>query len=217
LSLSSSTIDRIVSNVLHQLGGGRSAVEPVLTAPNSSSENHIDDKVITADSIAGFPVGSRVVVSPNAIVTPAANDTIRELKLVIVEGVKETCSGSSTSKSAASRVAIVVHHTDAVERIVNEFALQKELLGCPDDAATFAIGEICRGGVEAALIFAEQTHRAACFANRNNKVKAVIVSDGGDVKAVRKQLRANTWCVDPTGKTYFEMRNLVKSIVESGS
>jgi hypothetical protein len=55
-------------------------------------------------------------------------------------------------------------------------------------------------------------HRAACLANRNAAVKAVAVRDASDVRQVRKQLRANVWCVDPENKRWFELRNLMRAI-----
>jgi hypothetical protein len=94
---------------------------------------------------------------------------------------------------------------------------RKELLSCPDDAATFAISELSRGGFDGAIVFAKQTHRAACLANRHSAVKAVAVRDAAEVQAIRRQLRANVWCLDPSGKTYFELRNILKAIATGGT
>jgi hypothetical protein len=64
------------------------------------------------------------------------------------------------------------------------------------------------------VILAEQTHRAACLANRHERVKAVAVRDAGEMRAIRKQLRANTWCIDPSGRSWFELRSRLKSITD---
>ena len=91
-------------------------------------------------------------------------------------------------------------------------AWRRELLGCPDDAAKLAISAIARGETNTAVILAAQTHRAACLANRNEAVKAVAIRDAADVPVVRKQLRANVWCGDPSGRSWFELRNLMRAI-----
>jgi hypothetical protein len=43
-------------------------------------------------------------------------------------------------------------------------------------------------------------------------VKAVAIRDAAEVHAVKRQLRANVWCLDPSGRTYFELRNVLKAI-----
>src|SRR5690606_12225821 len=112
---------------------------------------------------------------------------------------------------------IVVHSTDAVERVWEDIrnSWRRELLGCPDDAATQAISAICRGETSTVAILATQTHRAACLANRNEQVKAVAIRDAGDVRTIRKQLRTNVWCLDPTGRSWFELRTLLRAITHN--
>ena len=39
-----------------------------------------------------------------------------------------------------------------------------------------------------------------------------FVNDAGEVRTIKQQLRANVWCIDPTGRTWFELRNLLRSI-----
>jgi hypothetical protein len=120
-------------------------------------------------------------------------------------------SGKSTS---VKPLLIVVRNAPAVDRLYEDLksSWRRELLGCPDDAAKLAISELTRGGAPLVVMLAEQTHRAACIANRSDAVKAVAVRDAADVPVVRKQLRANVWCVDPSGKSWFELRNLLRAI-----
>jgi hypothetical protein len=75
-----------------------------------------------------------------------------------------------------------------------------------------AISAICRGETLTVVILAEQVHRAACLSNRNDNVKGAAVTGPGDIKAVRKQLRANVWCVDPGQRSYFELKNIFREI-----
>ncbi len=114
----------------------------------------------------------------------------------------------------AGGLLIVVRNSKPLEQLWSELTgtWRRELVGCPDDAAKLAIAEVSRGGASQVLIVADQSHRAACLANRNDKVKAVAIRDAGDVRLIRRQLRANTWCLDAQGKTYFELKNILREL-----
>jgi hypothetical protein len=229
VSADSALIDRIVQEVLTQLGrdGVRAdAKPPVATAviPAVDAGVQISERIVTADVLNERVNGSRVVVvGPKALVTPAAWDLIRERDLTLRRSdakpqVSDAGRATPSDKKPAAVVQrpllFVIRNTDAVERLWSDLQAtwRRELLGCPDDAAKLAISAIARGETNAAVILAEQSHRAACLANRSDAVKAVAVRDAADVPVVRKQLRANVWCVDPTGRSWFELRNLMKAI-----
>lgn len=227
MTLSTNTIDRIVANVLSQLSpdaSGAAVVPAEKTLPTKPvqptvvqtavSQTSLTETVVTADLLEKMTNGQVVAVSQKAIITPAANDLIRERKLIIERGnhVAKSKTPTTPGESSILSVAIVHHSAEVMQAIAELGEFNKELLSCPDDAAKFAISELCRTGAKDVFIFAEQTHRAACLSNRNNKAKAVVVRDSGDVKNIRKQLRANVWCVDPTNRSYFELKNLIKTI-----
>ncbi|MGD9853916.1 MAG: hypothetical protein AB7U20_03105 [Planctomycetaceae bacterium] len=183
----------------------------------------LEANVVTAHallSIAGNT--TQVVVRKQAIVTPAAWDTAKERNIAIRRdtdciAAHFPCAAGRegiASGSPNTLLLIVVQHTDAVERLWGDMHIngRREVLACPDDAAALAISAICRGEAETVVVFAEQTHRTACHANRNEQVKAVAVRDAEEVKAVRTQLRANVWCIDPTNRNWFELRQLHRAI-----
>ncbi len=222
-------IDRIVNGVLKQLAGETAAPmiaesqstahSKVVTSAAPATQLVVAGKVITAevlaDCVAGQPI---VVVSAKAIVTPAALDYLKERRLTLVrEGEIATSAVPSATHStlaASPSLLIVVKHTEALARIWDELksSWKRELTGCPDDAAKLAIAELSRGGVSQVVILAEQTFRAACLANRSDKVKAVPVASVSDIRAAGKQIRVNTWCLDPAHKTGFELRTLFKNL-----
>lgn len=246
MSVDSTTIDRIVANVLQQLGargdGARSSSElstsdknplsrdPQRSAPAGTARIALDDRVITADLLAQSVNGAAIVaIAPKAILTPSARDFIKERGLRIDRGAKSTppavpASLAGTGSAAAQPsthkshpLLVVVRSTDAVTKLWTDLQAtwSRELLGCPDDAAALAIREIARGATKSVVILAEQTHRAACLANRNSSVKAVAIRDAGEIALVRRQLRANVWCIDPTPKSWFELRNVLSAIAKS--
>ncbi|QDT30994.1 hypothetical protein [Thalassoglobus polymorphus] len=220
MTLSTTTIDRIVANVLSQLSTPDEPVHEVSPSPEEARQppqHQLSNNVITAEQLESIPAGQTVFVPTKAIITPAAVDVVRERKLTIerTSHSPESQQSKATNQAATSNhlSIAIVRHTENVQQAIAELGdVNKELVSCPDDAAKFAISELCRTGAGTVLIFAEQTHRAACLTNRNSKAKAVVANDSGEVKKIRKQLRANVWCIDPTNRSYFELKNLLKVI-----
>jgi len=241
MSLSTEAIDRIVANVLNQIGTGASvdAAQSAVKAIRNTSADvgqttatpvnatpaavSLPGAVITAENINRVPVHSAVIVQPRAIVTPAAWDALRDRRIHLQRGTVGTTEGLSsgdegqkvtpvTINSDLLPLLLIVHNTPAAEQLWQGLSesWRREWSGCPDDAAKLAIGEICRGAAPYVVIFAEQRHRAACLANRHEQVKAVVVQSAGEVKEIRKTLRANVWCVNPAGRSWFELKNLIQ-------
>ncbi|REJ93806.1 MAG: hypothetical protein DWQ34_09880 [Planctomycetota bacterium] len=216
-------IEQIVQGVLSQIGtaedrcaDSKSAALPVRSTEQPTRTVRIADRVVTAAAIEDLPKGTvSIDVQSNAIITPAARDVIRETGLA-VHAASPSPAPKSSRAALNSLRACIVRHTTELDRVLEDVptGIERELLGCPDDAASLAISEICRGDADRVVIFAEQTHRAACLANRNEHVKAAAVEDAADVRNVKRQLRANVWCVDPTGRSGFELRNLLTAITE---
>jgi hypothetical protein len=249
VAIDSSTIDRIVANVLQQLGANSGAApsterssildpkpfsrDPQGSATAAGGRITLSDRVITADLLAErIDVATVVAIASRAILTPSARDFIKERGLQIdraapvsskaatspvTQGVGAGAPIPHPSNLSSQRLLVVVRNTDAVAKLWTDLQAtwSRELLGCPDDAASLAVREIARGAVQAAVILAEQAHRAACLANRSPAVKAVAVRDAGEVAQVRRQLRANVWCIDPTPKSWFELRNLLSAVTKS--
>jgi len=220
MTVDSSLVDRIVHGVLQQLGKSvpaarpalvASAPAPIAAAPASalkaSQDHRLAQPVITASLIEEqVPrTASAVVVTPRAVITPAALDVVRARKIVIR---RETAPAPQTP-AVSPLLAVVVRNTPAVERLARQKAWRRELLGCPDDAAKLAISSVTRGDASGVLIFATQNHRAACFANRNAAVKAAAVSSYDGLRAALEQLRLNVLCIDPTSLSDFELTRMV--------
>jgi hypothetical protein len=189
----------------------------------------IAEKVVTAEVLQAAVERARaVLVQAKAIVTPAARDAAKELGVEI----RRMERGGSTKVAAAphgsapstnppthhspltTHLLLIVQNTAAIDHLWEQLrgSWRRDLLGCPDDAAKLATGELSRGGAATVVILAEQTHRAACLANRGEQVKAASVRTVQDVKTVRQQLRANTWCIDPAGLSWFELKRLFDAV-----
>lgn len=230
--LDSTTVDQIVANVLKQLsanGGGTESVKgqgprakgqepqatPLALSPQPSTIS-LSDRVITGDLLAEKATGATQIVVPDkAILTPTAHDFLKASKAQLIRasaaGAKAPASSAATG--VTSWKLITVTSTPAVARLTGELGASwsREILGCPDDAATLAISAICRGESGGVVILAKQHFRAACRANRHDKVRAVPVTSPADVQSAREQLRLNCITIDPTGRSYFELKNTINA------
>lgn len=230
--LDSTTVDQIVANVLKQLSAGGTAAPrretrderrepaiPVAAASGSrlsSLVTHLSDRVITGDLLAEKATGATQIVVPDkAILTPTAHDFLKASKaqLIRASAAGAKASASSAAPGITSWKLITVTSSPAVSRLTGELGASwsRDILGCPDDAATLAISAICRGESGGVVILAKQHFRAACRANRHDKVRAVPVTSPADVQSAREQLRLNCIAIDPTGRSYFELKNTINA------
>lgn len=220
-------IETVVAGVLRRLASLRPEPKPVLPLNVNPSPDHLDtpaetrppvtvieirEPVITSGLLEERKIGIGPVRFPlGSVLTPTARDY---LKAHSTHWTHTAASGRE--ESAASRwAAVVVQSTPASLKALNGLSPKPrvELLGCPDEAAKFAVGEISRGGFDHAVILTEQIHRVACLSNRSDRIKAVALRDHADIGGVQKELRANVWCIDPRSRSDFEIRRLLRSLI----
>lgn len=189
---------------------------PDQAAAKSDEPVRIMSRVVTEAVLEDQLAGRRhVQFTANSVLTPTARDYLRIHK---IEWSRGAARGGHTVTADTFRVlAILVHEAEALQAILRDRLpdARQELLGCVDDAARLAASELARGAVETVFIFARQTHRAVCLANRQRAVRAAAPRDLMDISLIQGQLRVNTWCLDPTGRGPFELRNMLKRITEN--
>ena len=218
--LDSTAVDQIVANVLKQLSAGverrvtRDERREVTPAGSrlSSLVSTLFDRVITGDLLAEKAKGATQIVIPDkAILTPTAHDFLKvsQAQLIRASAAGAKAGATKSDTGITSWKLITVTSTPAVARLTGELGTgwSREILGCPDDAASLAISAICRGEAGGVVILAKQHFRAACRANRHDKVRAVPVTSPAEVHAAREQLRLNVIAIDPTHRSYFELKN----------
>jgi hypothetical protein len=219
-------IDRIVAGVLEQLrlppAVAPRPVEPSPVAKPTASKAatvEIRDSVITGAFLEERGVISGpIVFGRKSVLTPSALEFLAARKLVW----RRADSGSATKTESAKWLAIVTRSTPAVtaalDLIAKDAAAQwsRELSGCHREAATRAVGAVCRGECDAVVIITRKPEAAVCRANRNPNVRGAVVVTAARVKALQAQLGANLFAVDPTDRSAFELRNLLREIGSGG-
>ena len=84
-----------------------------------------------------------------------------------------------------------------------------------DEAAKKAIGELRRESSRVIVVLTSEPEVAACLANRNEQVKAAVVADAAAVARVKFGLDGNVFVVDPAGRSFFELRNILRRVQNS--
>jgi hypothetical protein len=219
-------IDRIVAGVLEQLRLPAAAaprpVELSAAAPTVSKASPVDirDGVVTGTLLEERGVISGpIVFGRKSVLTPSALEFLATRKLDWRRA--DSVSGDSGNVSV-KWLAIVTRSTPAVGAALDAIAKDaaapwsRELSGCHREAATRAVGAICRGECDAVVIITRKPEASVCRANRNPNVRAAVVVTAARVKAIKAALGANLFAVDPTDRSAFELRNLLREIGSGG-
>ncbi|MBW3539163.1 MAG: hypothetical protein KY476_02740 [Planctomycetes bacterium] len=174
----------------------------------------IAETIITGELLAGRVNGSkRIVVRPKALLTPSARDYLRTAG---IECIRESNGRGQKHQPAASRpnwLALVSCATAALEQALADLdgEWSRELAGTVDEAADRAVDALCRGEATGVAVFCATPERAACRANRNPAVRAAVVADGLSLRSAAESMKLNLACIAPEGRSYFELRNLLKA------
>lgn len=212
-------IERIVGEVLDRLRTNKTATtnETSNQKPEqnpASDRLELADRVVTTATLEGRLAGRRaIVVLPQAVVTPAARDLLREQNIAIERrargerqaelGLRRVVGVAETSFEPAAMLA-------GVSAIEFEQVARVGLVGVIDDV----VDQVVRGGA-LGLVFTDQADAALCLANRTAGVRAVLARSAAQVRQARSNLAANLFVVEPRSKSLFELRQIVMATTSS--
>ncbi len=204
-------VQDIVGRVLERLGTSAgtlrdTTVDSSTAVPaDSPTELVIADKVVTEDLLAARVNGHRqVVVTEGSVVTPSGHDFLRTAGL--------TLSRSSTSAarpSTAAWKAVVLSSTEALDKLLEDVAgWTVESHSCERGA----VRQIAASGDVGTCVFTASPERVACRCNRNSQLRAAVATDVISVRRVQAEVGANVFCVNAEGRSYFELRNMLRTM-----
>ncbi|MEK6260221.1 MAG: RpiB/LacA/LacB family sugar-phosphate isomerase [Planctomycetota bacterium] len=216
-------IEQIVSNVLAQLQPA--SVRPVIELPKSVPKMMTVEKVaaieltasvITADLLeVTARVGQPLKIGRSSILTPSARDWLHTKRIDWSRIDKLAVSGSSATKGAARWQLIVQTVTPTVKALHDGLKRESEgwkieLVGQPAEAATLAMSSISKAEHDGVAILSEYAEIIACRANRHERVRAAVISDRKQLELTMQHLGVNVICINPNGRTFIEIRNLLR-------
>ncbi|WP_417375022.1 hypothetical protein [Gimesia maris] len=218
MQFSEELVNQVVANVLSTLSRQGQVAQHTGTAPSDASVV-LTDKVITADLLAAKVKGKAAVgIAAGAILTPTAKDYLRQNQI----SVHRASTSAASTKQGSKWRTIVLTHSSAVENALTDLEQQtgarwsQELSTSLTDSVQDAISSLCRADAAGVVLFASTAEKAACLANRNQKIRAAAVQDVNHLREVISQLGPNLICVNPKQKSFIELRNLVKTFVKAG-
>ncbi len=215
MSIDTRLIDEIVAGVLRQLGAPVAASNNPPSLPADSSDQTLVDlqhKVITGDLLDANAAGAKHVrLAAGAVITPTGRDWLRKRRVAW-----ETAKTQQGVKTHGWRL-LVVSTTPAIDQLSEQIVTEgwnRQLAGDADEAADGSVSTLCRGEANGVVVISHAPERVACRANRNAQVRGAAVRSVSDVQRVRADLNANLFAISPEGKSYFELRTLLRTIAQ---
>ncbi len=130
-------------------------------------------------------------------------------------------AGTKTTREAVRWQLLVSKAGSSVLAAAEEWTKEcgwrtRQLVGAAREAAAKAISVI--GAAEAAgvIVVTDRPDEACLLANRNDKVRAVVVHTVRGMQTSVELVGPNVFVVDPTGRGLFELKQLLVQIVKTG-
>jgi hypothetical protein len=195
--------------------------KPVPTSPESPApppgDLTVAARVVTMAEVSGR-LGSirRLVVSREAIVTPAVRDEL--LRHGIALGYADSTNGRA---APLVRVAIFSTGTDfdpaaLVAGLTRDgLKIEHAALNCLIASADQLAAELAKPDTLGVLL-TRYTAAGLCLANRLRGVRAVIGADAPAVASAAAAIGANLLVADPNAGTFFQLKQMVAEFCRGG-
>ena len=214
MNANSDLVERIVQSVLEHLQSAAPAprAEPTPTPTATPSALTLSETVITGELLAEQAKGAKsLIVGRRAVITPSARDYLRKHNIT-------WSRGDATAKAATSAPRWRVYVSTATANIDTAIehanrqgvALTREWSGTTAEAVKQTIASLTRAEIAGAVILTAEPARAACAANRHSKIRAAELNNTAQLASLQEQLGPNVYCIDPRGRSPFELRNLLQ-------
>jgi len=187
------------------------------TPPANDGSLVISSQVVTMAELDGRLGGvRRLVVPPQAVITPAVRDELlrRNVQLAYASPVADAAPGRT-------RLAMIT-----AGKFFDPTALIRALQGegieveaCTSDCLIAAVDELAgelTGGDALGLLLTLHPAIALCLANRLAGIRAISASEAGTVATTAASVGANLLVVDPTAKNPFQLKQIASEFCRSG-
>ncbi len=171
----------------------------------ASSGLMLEGNVITGEMVTTWPRETEVIIAKTAIITPLANDVIRDRRLTVV---RQVIPKEGVDRRNANVISGVV--SPVMSRLADEIPIESH----EDDPRVLAdhVNGRISPDCQKVIVFSTQPGFVACLINRNQACRAVVMSDVSELKKLSEGFDPNVFCVDPSGLTLFQTRRLIKGV-----
>jgi hypothetical protein len=226
MGIDDSLVDRIVRGVLDQLGstaGSHHAArlrfnegDPRNPQPSTGQATVLAESIITEQLLRDQLDGERQIrIGEKSILTPSARDFLRAREIC---WSRQSPAATATSSANTRWCAVVASSNpttglvlDDVER-TTDVRWKRESARSPQEAAEKAVGALCRDEDAGVAVLTAEAATVACLANRHRRVRAAAVADVADIQAVREQMGANLFAINPGEHSLYALKHLLQQI-----
>ncbi|MBI2806911.1 MAG: hypothetical protein HYX68_18175 [Planctomycetes bacterium] len=169
-------------------------------------------RLLSADDLRRHLTNQReLLLLPKTIVTPLALDELKAKGVrMIFEAPRpgNTCDPKTTWIFAQEMADAIV--TSAVRAIEREGIALTPL---SNPAARALADAIIRHGHRGGIVFTGEPEAVCCIANKVAGIRAGAVITQAQVVRAQKSLGANLFAIEMPGRTFFELRQMLRTIV----
>jgi len=206
-------VQRVVAEVVRRLATDTAARSESKAVPQGLI---LTDAVVTEAVLSERAKGQRLIsVGAKSIVTPSARDWLRRNQVEL----RQIPLSSKLPRATVTRTVIVQSGGSVTEQVCRELAKSDSSIwacqnvGCSEAAAKASIKEISESKSQAVIVLSNEADSVACFANRNDQVRAAVVATIGDIERVKASLKPNVFVMPVGSKGAFELLRLIRKIV----
>jgi hypothetical protein len=165
-------------------------------------------RLLSADDLRRHLTSQReLVLLPKTIVTPLAADELR------AKGVRIRWEHAAQASEATAKW-LVVQETPSTLIASAIQALEREgITLTPMDGSARTLAEIVATKGVGGVVFTSDAATAVCIANKVAGVRAVFVANVAHVARAKKSLGANLYALELAGPSFFEVKQMLKTIV----
>lgn len=219
---SSDMVDRIVAEVLERLRSGSVApadasqsapatsVRPVIATPAAvtpaanANVVRLSQRVLTLRDLPADLRGKVVQAAPQAVVTPAVRDRLKELGVPLLRDGEASARSPSVGKAAPARSPLMVGVAElpaAPQSLLSALSSRKLPLqqiarsGLP--SVVNELGDAAARSGQLALLLTGEVAAAACLANRIRGVRAAVGQSLPELQQALAAIGVNFLIVDP--------------------
>ncbi len=177
----------------------------------------IGSRIVTMAEIAGR-LGSvkRVVVSREALVTPAVRDELMRRRIELAVGESPKSEASSPVRLVMRVVGTDFDPTSLAAGLVREgLQVEHAALNCLIAATNELAGEMSKPDTLGVLL-TRHTAAGLCLANRLQGVRAVTGADAPAVASAASAVGANVLVANPSAGTFFQLKQMVSEFGRGG-
>ena len=184
------------------------------SAQASASDLVVAARVVTVDELAGrLDNRETVVVSPRAVITPAARDLLKERRIRLVRAAEP----AKTAKQSNGACRLVIGCCDAASHaeplIAWLAALGIEAENVPNGVLNVVVSELTdrlRDVRTKGVLITARAAAGACLANRDHRVRAAHIRTRDDLRAANDEIGVNLAVLHPNEMPLVALRQIVR-------